>query len=174
MAAHEKFVRLDRLSHVLLTVYSVALLGFSVFQPHLANSRIGPYSSEIAIVLSLSILCASLVIWGLDFGNKARDHRDCYLALQRLYDSNVEDYEKKAKYQEILEAHPNHSDLDYERFLFRKILINGGEIRNSKGLVAIGFWRGLRYILTELLCLFALLLLVLSPIIVIYVIYFFA
>lgn len=174
MAAHEKFVRLDKLSHVFLTVYSVALLGFSVFQPHLASSRIGPYSSEIVIVLSLSILCASLVIWGLNFGGKARDHRDCYLALQRLHESIADVSEIKAEYQAILDAHPNHSHLDYERFLFRKIIINGSEVRNSAGPISIGFWRGFCYILTEIFCFLALSVLVLSPIIIIYVIYVFA
>lgn len=171
MAAHEKFVRLDRLSHVLLTVYSVALLGFSVFQPHLAGSPIGPYSSEISIVLSLSILCASLVIWGLGFGDKARDHRDCYLALQRLYDAKIEDEEKRAKYQEILDTHPNHSGLDYERFLFRKIIIDGGEITTASGSVSMGFLRSVFYIIIEIFLLFLLLILVFAPLIVIYMIY---
>ncbi|WP_446720263.1 hypothetical protein [Leisingera sp. ANG-M1] len=62
MDAHAKFTRLDRLSHITLTIYSVALLGFSVFQSHLANTPLGPYTSEISIVLSASILCASLVV----------------------------------------------------------------------------------------------------------------
>ncbi|MEP5757866.1 MAG: SLATT domain-containing protein [Litoreibacter sp.] len=82
MDAHAKFVKFDRFSHILLTLYSVALLGFSVFEPHFSNTPLGPFSSEISIVLSLSVLCASLVVWGLGFGEKARDHRDCYLALQ--------------------------------------------------------------------------------------------
>lgn len=171
MAAHEKFVFLDKLSHVLLTVYSVALLGFSVFQSHLANSFIGPYSSEISIVLSASILCASLVVWGLDFGQKARDHRDCYLQLQNLYDLNLDCDVKKRKYQEVLERHPNHSDLDYERFLFRKLVIEGVHIRNSSGLISMGFFRCVRYIILELIALILTLALVCLPLIVIYVIY---
>lgn len=174
MAAHEKFVRFDRISHVLLTVYSVVLLGFSVFQRHLAGSPIGPYSSEISIVLSLSILCASLVIWGLGFGDKARDHRDCYLALQRLYDAQIAENEKKLKYQEILDAHPNHSGLDNERFLFRKLIIEGAEISNASGRVSMGRLRAIRYLVTEFISFLLLATLVLAPLIVIYMIYAFA
>lgn len=133
MGAHARFVRLDRLSHVTLTVYSVALLGFSVFEPHLAQTKLGPLSTEIATVLSLSILCASLVVWGLNFGATARDHRDCYLALQKLYEGPQSENEKQAAYNELLEKFPNHANLDYERFLFRKLIIEGEKISTKTG-----------------------------------------
>lgn len=174
MAAHEKFAFLDKFSHILLTVYSVALLGFSFFQKHFVNTTIGPYVSEISNVLSLSILCASLVIWGLGFGNKARDHRDCYLALQRLYDAKIDESEEKAKYQEILDTHPNHTGLDNERFLFRKTIIEGSEICNADGPISMGFLRAVRYIVVELFCFAIFAALVFAPAIIIALIYAFA
>lgn len=151
MDAHAKFTRLDRFTHILLTTYSVALLGFSVFQHHLENTRLGPYTSEISIVLSASILSASLVVWGLRFGDKARDHRDCYLALQNLYDSEKEANDKKIAYQAILDRYPNHNSLDYERFLFRKIWIENSPIETARGPVQMGLFRSAKYLARELL-----------------------
>lgn len=171
MDAHAKFTRLDRLSHIVLTIYSVALLGFSVFQHHLANTPLGPYTSEISIVLSASILCASLVVWGLGFGEKARDHRDCYLALQKLYDSDMESGEKKAAYQDILDRYPNHSDLDYERFIFRKAWIESALIETARGPIKMGLARAAKYLVRELLVWVVGAVLVGTPAIVIGVIY---
>lgn len=151
MDAHAKFTRLDRFTHISLTTYSVALLGFSVFQHHLENTRLGPYTSEVSIVLSASILYASLVVWGLRFGDKSRDHRDCYLALQKLYDSEMETSEKKIAYQDILDRYPNHSALDYERFIFRKVWIEKSPIETARGPVQMSFARAVKYIVLELL-----------------------
>ncbi|WP_284162532.1 SLATT domain-containing protein [Frigidibacter sp. SD6-1] len=171
MDAHAKFTRLDQLSHIVLTIYSVALLGFSVFQHHLANTPLGPYTSEISIVLSASILCASLVVWGLGFGEKARDHRDCYLALQRLYESDLEAGEKKATYQGILDRYPNHSDFDYERFIFRKVWIESTSIDTARGPIKMGLARAAKYLVRELLFWVVGAALVFTPAIVIAVIY---
>lgn len=171
MDAHARYVGLDRLSHILLTVYSVALLGFSVFQPHLTNTPLGPFSSEISIVLSASILCASLVIWGLGFGQKAHEHRECYLALQRLYDAPMEEEEKRSAYRAILEKYPNHSDLENERFLFRKICIDGASISTASGPLKMGFARSLRYLSREIVSVTLKLILVFAPVIIVLAIY---
>lgn len=171
MDSHAKFMRLDRLSHIVLTIYSVALLGFSVFQDHLANTPLGPYASEISIVLSASILCASLVVWGLRFGEKARDHRDCYLALQKLYNSDMDAGEKNSAYQSILDKYPNHSDLDYERFIFRKLWVELTQIETARGPIKMGFVRAVKYLVRELLSWVIGAALVIAPAIVIAVIY---
>ncbi|MCG7630529.1 SLATT domain-containing protein [Epibacterium sp. MM17-32] len=167
MDAHAKFTRLDRLSHITLTFYSVALLGFSVFQSHLTNTPLGPYVSEISIVLSASILCASLVVWGLGFGALARDHRDCYLALQRLYDAEMNEQDKKSAYQDVLTKHPNHSDLDYERFIFRKLWIEHALLETPRGPVTMGCLRAAKYLVKEIIAWTFGLTLVSSPAIII-------
>lgn len=171
MDAHAKFVKLDRFSHILLTLYSVSLLGFSIFEPHFSNTPLGPFSAEISIVLSLSILCASLIVWGLGFGNKARDHRDCYLALQRLYGEPSDDSEKKVKYQEILERYPNHSALDYERYLFKKLILEKGNLTTSGGPLKMTFLWACKYIAHELFSKILALLIIASPAIIIGLIY---
>ncbi len=174
MDAHAKYLRIDRLSHILLTLYSVALLGFSVFSKHWENTSIGPYISDISVILSLSVLCASLVVWGLGFSEKARDHRDCYLALQKLYDEQSDDAEKKDRYQDILEKYPNHSGLDYERFLFRKLHIEKGELVGSSGPKTMPLGRSVIYLAMELVSFLVLAAVALSPAIVIAVIYAYA
>lgn len=155
----------------MLTIYSVALLGFSVFQSHLVNTPLGPYTSEISIVLSASILCASLIVWGLGFGDKARDHRDCYLALQKLYDAEMEEANKRSAYQDILDRYPNHSDLDNERFIFRKTWVERASIETARGPVKMGLGRAAKYVVRELFAWGLGLVLVAAPAIVIAVIY---
>ncbi len=171
MGVHGKFIRWDRISHILLTAYSVALLGFSIFEPHLQSTKFGPYSFEISILLSLSILCTSLVVWGLGLNNKARDHRDCYLALQKLYTETISNDEKISKYQEILERHPNHSELDYERFLFRKIWIEGVTVSTTGGPSKMSKRRALIYLIKELLWVSMISTIILFPAIIVYILY---
>lgn len=138
MNSHSRLVFWDKASHLMLTTYSVALLGVSIFDSHIQATKFGTYSSEISILLSVSILCASLIIWSFSLGHVARDHRDCYLALQSLYSSEMSASEKNSKYQSILEKFPNHSKWDYEYFLFDKIWIQGGSVTTSNGKVRMG------------------------------------
>lgn len=174
MDAHAKYVLLDRLSHIILTIYSVALLGFSVFSEHFNETVIGPYQSDISVVLSLSVLCASLVIWGLGFGEKARDHRDCYLAIQRLCEEPIENDAKIAKYLDILDRFPNHTSLDNERFLFRKLIIERDKLYGPKGPKTMPCLRVIKFLVWQLVELIALALVVFSPAIVIALIYAYA
>lgn len=120
MESHARFKSYDLLSHIVLTFYSVILLAFSVFSEHVAETSLGPYTSEVSIVFSLSVLCASLVIWGLKFGKTADEHRECYLALQRLYDDQTLRCDR-ANYHAILDRYPNQSDFDYETMLYRNV-----------------------------------------------------
>lgn len=150
MQSHARYTRYDLLSHIVLTAYSVLLLGFSVFSNHLSGSEIGPYISEISIVLSLSVLCASLVIWGLKFGKTADEHRECYLALQRLYEDD--DARKDAStYHQILDRYPNQSDFDYEAMLHRNVWCQGKVLLNRSGIVSFGLWRATKFQIVRML-----------------------
>ncbi|MCB4458539.1 SLATT domain-containing protein [Leisingera sp. McT4-56] len=173
MVSHARYEFYDLLSHFVLTAYSVMLLGFSVFNPHMASTNIGPYTSEVAIVLSLCVLAASLVVWGLGFGKIAAKHRSCYLELHKLYDAQIENSEKLRHYHEILERFPNHSGFDQERMLFRKIVLTGGEVRNTEGRVSFGKLRTLKYCWSVALRWIAFLLLLLAPIIFMGILYVF-
>lgn len=150
MQSHARYTRYDLLSHIVLTAYSVLLLGFSVFSHHLNGSQIGPYISEISIVLSLSVLCASLVIWGLKFGKTADEHRECYLALQRLYEDD--DARKDAsKYHQILDRYPNQSDFDYEAMLHRNVWCQNKVLLDRSGIVSFGWWRATKFQIVRVL-----------------------
>lgn len=144
MQSHARYKRYDLLSHIVLTAYSVLLLGFSVFSHHLNGSQIGPYVSEISIVLSLSVLCASLVIWGLKFGKTADEHRECYLALQRLYEDD-DARKDTSTYHQILDRYPNQSDFDYEAMLYRNVWCQGKELLDRSGVVSFGWWRATKF-----------------------------
>lgn len=144
MQSHERFKNYDLLSHLVLTFYSVTLLAFSVFADHLTVTKIGPYASEVSIVLSLAVLCASLVIWGLKFSKTADDHRECYLALQRLYEDKEARVEK-SNYLQILDRFPNHSDFDFESMLYRNIWCQSKTMEDRKGPIKYSFVRAARY-----------------------------
>ena len=150
MQAHARYERYDLISHVTLTTYSVLLLAFSVFSDHLTPTKFGPFITEISIVLSLTVLCASLVIWGLKFGKTADQHKECYLALQRLYEG-VDQNQDAARYSEILDKYPNHSEFDYESMLCRSVFVQGKKIQDRQGEVQVGFWRWLRFLAISLI-----------------------
>lgn len=44
-------------------------------------------------------------------------HRDCYLRMQNVYQSNDNDSVKLDEYRKLLDHYPNHSTRDYQRFL---------------------------------------------------------
>jgi len=135
MQSHARFVHYDLLSHIILTAYSVLLLGFSVFVEHLSGTKFGPYLSEISIVLSLSVLCASLVIWGLKLSKTADQHRECYLSLQKLYDNDRDNIDL---YHQILDRHPNQSSFDYESMLYHNVWRQKKSVRDREGVISFG------------------------------------
>ena len=147
--SHDRFAFYDLLSYIVLTAYSVILLTFSVFEDHLSNTSVGIYTSEISIVLSVSILSASLVIWGLKLGKTADEHRRCYLELQRLYDDQ-KNYKIWLDYNEILDRYPNHSDYDYEKMLFVNIYLHQKPLKNQEGLIPFR-WRQAMLFLIKLI-----------------------
>jgi len=170
MQAHSRYLGYDLLSHVVLTSYSVILLAFSVFSDHLLATKIGPYLTEVSIVLSLSVLCASLVIWGLKFGKTADQHRDCYLALQKLYEDQ-ERREENSAYHKILEQYPNHSTFDYEAMLYKQVWSHGKTVEDREGAIAFGNFRWLKFLLVRLLRLIAAAVLVTFPLLFLAAIY---
>ena len=142
MLSHARFKLYDRLSHLTLTAYSILLLAFSIFENHLLNTPIGPYTSEISVVLSVSVLCASLIIWGLKFDKTANKHRQCYIALQELYD-NTQARSDKLTYYKILKEYPNHSTFDYDRMIYTNIWCQHKILKNQQSEIKFGwkqFW----------------------------------
>lgn len=171
MESHARFKRYDLFSHLVLTIYSVTLLGFSVFGAKLESTLLGPYLSEISIVFSICVLSASLVIWGLRFGQTANEHKECYLALQKLYALKNADSEKQGTYQDILSKFPNHSEFDYNNMLFKKILMGNEKIRGTYGLVEFGALKTIRHIFWIGVRLFTFVFLMFAPLIFLAVLY---
>ena len=142
MQSHARFELYNLVSYIVLTAYSVLLLAFSIFENHLTSTPIGPYTSEISIALSVSVLCASLIIWGLKFDKTANKHRQCYIALQKLY-HDTQDRNNKQAYYEILNEYPNHSIFDYEKMLYTNIWCQAKELKNKQATIKFGwkqFW----------------------------------
>ena len=166
--AHARFSFYDILSHLLLTLYSLGLLGLSVFEKQLASTWLGSNVESIFIMLSVYVLCASLIIWGLRFGETARLHKECYLKLRQLYDTEKDDTQDKiSQYHQILERYPNHSDQDNERYLYKKIWREGVNVINTKGPVKMGPHRAMRFLIVEFLRKFIIGAIVFLPLIII-------
>tara|TARA_R110002096_G_scaffold2150_9_gene11407 strand:- start:873 stop:1622 length:750 start_codon:yes stop_codon:yes gene_type:complete len=171
METHARYKRLDLLSHLVLTTYSVILLGFAVFSPRMVDTFIGNYQSELSIFFSLSVLCASLVIWGLKFGQLANEHQECYHKLHNLYNSDILANEKTEQYHQILERYPNHSVRDAERMLYNKIIINKENLSRSDGTITFGYLRIAQYHLNSAINLLLMLLVMFAPLIPLGILY---
>lgn len=168
--SHGRFAFYDLLSYIVLTAYSIILLTFSVFEDHLSNTSAGIYTSEISIVLSVSILSASLVIWGLKLGKTADEHRRCYLELQRLYDDQ-QNYKTWSDYNEILDRYPNHSNYDYEKMLFINICLHRKPLKNQEGLIQFRWWQVMLFLIKSTIRFIFILIAILLPSLIFWFIY---
>ncbi len=159
MEAEKRLKLYDVVSHLVLIWYSLWLLCLTVFsksfEPFVGAIGIG----ELATFLSASVLVLSVTTWGFKFGTKAALHRDCYLELERLLANSSADKDSDTEYAEIKKRYPNHSTYDLDAVFFRRILIRGEEIENSRGKVTFGFLAGFLYCITwvaeKLILLFA-------------------
>ena len=117
MNAEARFRKYNQITHILLCLLSVILISITVLSGSLpAQVPVDAYS----VVFSVFILAFSIVVFGFNFGETSVLHRECYLSLQKLYDSRDSAEEIERNYHSILSSYPNHSNLDYERLVLSK------------------------------------------------------
>lgn len=88
------------------------------------------YLTEIsAISFSAFLLVLSVLIYGLHLARQAASHKECYIALQKIHEEELETRDRWTKYLEILQIYPNHSNFDYISFLFHKRIIAQEDVK---------------------------------------------
>lgn len=116
--SERRYKRYAIISHLALSWYAFLSIVFSIYQDRFAQSLGVVGASQAALVMSVLTFGLSLVIYGLRFDDLARIHRECYITMQKLYQSHVSDDAKLESYGNLLEHYPNHSDSDYDDLLF--------------------------------------------------------
>lgn len=128
MITERKALRNQYVSYLAVTYYSVFSVILSIFDSYFS----GPYPElgKLNLASSVVVLVASLVAGGFRLEARAASFRECYLKLQRLYDEDLPDQEKKLRYREVLLDFPNHSNHDYTDLLVNHILLEGKQLTN--------------------------------------------
>lgn len=130
--------------HVLLSFYTLTLLGISLFSPDFCQY----INKNLSIFLTIFTLSLTLLVFGFKFGETATQHRSCYLALQKLRGEEFASFESiNTKYVDILQNYPNHSSMDYYAGAILNIFRSKQSKVNSEGSpIVISFFSRLTYV----------------------------
>lgn len=130
MQAEKRYAMYDNMAHIILCVFSIALIGLTVFSKRLPQTvPIDAY----AVWFSVWVIVFSVVVFGFAFGKTSVLHRECYLRLQKLYDSRADAKDIENSYHEIMSSYPNHSDTDYNRLILSRTLFHSGVLFDPSG-----------------------------------------
>lgn len=128
MIAERKALRNQNISYLAITYYSVFSVILSIFESFYSVSY--PELGKLNLASSVVVLVASLVAAGFRLEARAASFRECYLKLQKLYDEDLPDRDKKLRYRDILLDVPNHSNHDYTDLLVNHMVLEGKELTN--------------------------------------------
>ncbi|GEM_PF-1158125 len=116
MISEKKAIHKQNFSYLIVTYYSLFSILIAIFSDYYKE-----YYAQLdrfALSASVVILVASLVSSGFRFESAAREYRECYLQLQRLYsDTTLSEDQKNNQYRASLDRYPNHSIYDYHDFI---------------------------------------------------------
>ncbi|MEO0666714.1 MAG: SLATT domain-containing protein [Pseudomonadota bacterium] len=130
MHAEKRFRKYDRVAHLMLSWLSLSVIAWAVVRGSITSTA---HLDIYTAILSVFVFAFSVGIFGFRFGETAALHRECYLRLQKLYDSEFEGNELKRQYYEILGGYGNHSDWDYESLILDRTLIGGRKVWGRDG-----------------------------------------
>lgn len=142
MISEAKFRVYDQTSNLIIFWMSTLLIITSIFSKEIQIKV--QNVDKLNIVVSLIILLASVISWGMRHGERGALFRECYLKLEdlhRQFPANA-----GALYGEILSKYPNHSDGDYEAFLFEKTVIGKNNISVGGNKITCTFLMAFRHI----------------------------
>ncbi|MDT7536077.1 SLATT domain-containing protein [Sphingobium sp. SA2] len=123
-----------KVSHLLLSWYSFWIIAISVIE--LSGKYTFANSQVVVTAMSVLIFGLSLFIYGERYDDKANQFRNCYLDLQELYESSLDENAKMEQYAKILRIYENQSDRDYDNMLF-DARIRGQSLNNAQGKLSI-------------------------------------
>lgn len=130
MQAEKRYAMYDNVSHIILCVFSIILIGIAVFSKRFPeNVPVDAYT----IWFSVWVIVFSVAVFGFGFGKKAVLHRECYIRLQKLHDSRSKAQVIESEYHDIISSYPNHSDSDFDRLILNRTLFNSAGITDPKG-----------------------------------------
>lgn len=130
MEAEKRYAMYDNVAHIILCVFSVSLIGLTVFSSRISeNVPLDAY----AIWFSVWVITFSVVVFGFAFGKTSILHRECYIRLQKLYDSRADAKEIEHAYHDIISSYPNHSDTDFDRLILNRTLFHSAELTDPRG-----------------------------------------
>lgn len=130
MQAEKRYATYDLVLNLVLCLYSTILIGITVFADNInPNVPVAAYT----IILSVAIVVSSALIFGFGYGKVSVLHRECYLRLEKLYSSKLDDEQIENMYHEVLAAYPNHSPIDYDRLILNYTGYNSKILKDSSG-----------------------------------------
>ena len=130
MLAEKRYRRYEYISHLLLSWLALGVIAWAVVrtsQP--SDVLLDTYSA----ILSAFVFAISIIVFGFRFGETAALHRECYLRLQKLHDSESEPAKLTREYHEILGAYGNHNDTDFEALIIDRTLLNNRKVWGKDG-----------------------------------------
>ncbi|WP_416409024.1 SLATT domain-containing protein [Agrobacterium rosae] len=129
MIAERKALQNQNISYLAVTYYSVFSVIISIFESFysIQYTELG----KLNLASSVVVLVASLVAGGFRLEARASSFRECYLKLQKLYDEDLPDKEKKLRYRDVLFDFPNHSNHDYTDLLVNHMVLEGKKLVNN-------------------------------------------
>lgn len=139
MIAEAKLRLFSKMANLLNVWYSFLMIVGSLAEA--ANIFSILHYEFIFASASVAILASSTFLVSGTLERKANDFRDCYLELQRIWNSNVAENEKLKRYADALARYPNHSsrddaDMRYDAWWRGATLYDTrGEAKPSKGLI---------------------------------------
>lgn len=130
MVAEKRYRTYENVSHLLLSWLSLSVIAWAVIRGSQSSSVI---LDTYTAVLSVFVFAFSIITFGFRFGETATLHRECYLRLQKLHDSEVDAEKLTSLYHEILSAYSNHADSDFESLVLEKTLLNHRRVWGKDG-----------------------------------------
>lgn len=89
MMSEAKFIFWHHFSHIILTYYSIFVVGMNIFKDKYSG-QFNNYD-ELSLLLSVVILIAAVCVYGWDFSLKAHNYKECYLKIQKLEVESLND-----------------------------------------------------------------------------------
>lgn len=128
MIAEKRHRTYDTVSSLLLSWLSLSVIVWATVRSSQPTTAL---LDTYTAIISAFVFAFSIITFGFRFGEIAALHRECYLRLQKLHDSEIDAEKLISGYHEILGAYRNHDDCDYAALVIERTLYNRKEMWDS-------------------------------------------
>jgi hypothetical protein len=130
MIAEKRFRTYDIVSSLSLSWLALSVIVWATVRSSQHNTVL---LDTYTAIISAFVFAFSIIIFGFKFGERAALHRECYLRLQKLLDSEMDAEKLTNQYHEILGAYQNHNNCDYDALIIERTLYNNKWVRDRNG-----------------------------------------